>query len=316
MIPEVLPDVTQEIRDAVSKDIKSFQPRSNYASSLGHPCTRYGVHRRLDWERKPPISSTTQMIFEGGKVLEKTIARQYLERAGYEIVESNRPIHQNDKSGMFERLNIAGYLDFIAKKGSFEFPVEVKTMGPFDWDKIGSIEDLLYSKKTWHKTYPGQLTLYLLARNYEVGMFLFINKLTFEPKHIWVNLDMTYAEELVQRAEVIEKHMKSKTYPDRIPYDDQVCGKCEFAKVCLGDIIRTEAEILTDDILIERLERREELKVAKKEYEELDEQVKKELKAVQKGVAGNFMIIGKEVKRKGFTVDDKTIWQTSIKRFE
>lgn len=317
--PEILPDIAAEIHAEIQKDIQLIEPRSNWASSLGHPCARYGVHRRLDWQRKPLHSTTTQMLFNLGKVVEQHIAKDYLERAGYTILEHDRPIAM-EKSGMISRLQIGGKLDFIARDDrkdrnfGFTFPVEVKTMMPYDWEKINTIEDLLFSKKTWHKTYPGQLTLYLLGKDFDIGCFMTINKATAEPKIIWVHLDYTYAEELLQRAEVINKHVSVKTYPERIPYDDQICGRCDFAKVCLGDIVRTEAEILTNEDLISKLEQREKLKAAAKEYEELDKDVKKDLQGIKKGVAGEFVIIGKEVNRKGYTVEDKAYWQVGIKK--
>lgn len=315
VVTPALPDVSQEIRDAFQKDIRVVQPQSNWASSLGHPCARFGVHRRVDWRSRPAHSVTSEFIFNGGRVIERYIAKDYLEKAGYEIVENNTPI-QAEPTRTLEKLNIGGKLDFVCRKESLKFPVEVKSMAPYDWEKINSIEDFLHSKKTWHKTYPGQLTLYLLGRDYEIGMFLMINKLTYEPKHIWVHLDYTYAEGLLKRAEEINKHVADSTYPDRIEYDEQVCGKCDFASICLESIVRTEAEVLTDDSLIEKLERREELKAAKSEYEEIDAECKKALQGVKKGVAGNFMVIGEEVQRKGYTVEEKTIWQTSIKRLQ
>src|SRR5689334_21584856 len=112
MTPEILPDIAAEIHAEVAKDIQLIEPRSDWASSLGHPCARYGVHRRLDWQRKPLHSTTTQMLFNLGKVVEKHIAKDYLERAGYTILEHDRPI-STEKSGMISRLLIGGKLDFV-----------------------------------------------------------------------------------------------------------------------------------------------------------------------------------------------------------
>ena len=181
MIPQSLPDIAAEIHAEVQKDIQLVEPRSNWASSLGHPCSRYGVHRRLDWQRKPLHDTKTQMLFNLGKVIEQHVAKDYLERAGYTILEHDRPIAA-EKTGMISRLQIGGKLDFIARDDrrdrnpGFTFPVEVKTMMPYDWERINSIEDLLFSKKSWHKTYPGQLTLYLLGKDFEIGCFMMINK--------------------------------------------------------------------------------------------------------------------------------------------
>lgn len=308
-----LPDIVADIRKAHEQDIKMVQPMSNWASSLGHPCARYGVHRRLDWQRKPLHDVTTQFIFNGGKVIEQHIAKTYLERAGYQIIEADRPI-QVESTGTLKRLQIGGKLDFICRKDGFSFPVEVKSSAHYTWEKINVIEDFLFSKKSWLHSYPAQLALYLLAKDYEIGCFLLISKQTFEPKVIWMHQDYSYAEELLQRAEVINKHVAAGTYPERIPYEDQICGKCDFAKVCLGDVVRTEAQILDNEDLLSKLEQREKLKAAAKEYEELDAEVKRELQGIKKGVAGEFVIIGKEVHRKGYSVEDKAYWQVGIKK--
>jgi hypothetical protein len=73
-------------------------------------------------------------------------------------------------------------------------------------------------------------------------------------------------------------------------------------------------ESLTNDELISKLEQREKLKPAVKEYEELDSDVKKELKGIKKGVAGDFVVIGREMTRKGYAVEEKTFWQVGIKK--
>lgn len=314
-IDTALPDIAAEIRDAVGREIKQYPVNSNWASALGHPCERNLVYRRLNWKDKPPIGVVQAMIFNGGKVIEQNIAKVYLEKAGYQIVEADRPI-QTEATGTLSKLQIAGYLDFICRKGKFEFPVEVKSMAPHSWEKISAVEDFLFSKKTWEKSYPGQLTLYMLGRDYEIGAFMLINKLTYEPKIVWVHLDYTYAESLLKKAENVNKYVAANAYPDRIEYDDAVCGRCDFAKVCLADVVRTEADILTDDSIIEKLTRREELKEAKEEFEEIDEEVKVALRGIKKGVAGSFLIVGKEVSRKGYQVPDKTFWQTSIRRMQ
>jgi tRNA G37 N-methylase TrmD len=125
---------------------------------------------------------------------------------------------------------------------------------------------------------------------------------------------MTYAEELCQRAEIINKNVADKTYPERIPYDDNICAKCEFATLCLKDIVRTEAEILDDAELVDELEERESLKVARGRYEELDKTVKKKLANIKKGVAGDFMVLGKAVHRDAYLVEPSDYWQVSIKK--
>ena len=310
-----LPDVVGQIKTAVSKEIKTNQPVSNWASKIGHPCARYLVHARLDWDKTIPITVEKKMLFDLGHVFERNVAKVYLEKAGFEIVEMDRPV-QSEGSGLLKRVKIHGKLDFICRdeKTKFEFPVEVKSASPHIWEAVDDIEGMLMSKHFWIRQYPAQLMVYLLGKNYEVGLFLMINKVSGEPKAIWIHQDYTYAEELIKKAEMVNKHVEAGTYPDRINYDESVCGKCDFATLCLKDIVRTEADILDDPDLIEKLEERESLKPAHKRYEEVDRDVKKQLKGIKKGLAGDFMILGKTVVRDAYTVNASEYFKTDIKK--
>jgi CRISPR/Cas system-associated exonuclease Cas4 (RecB family) len=317
-----LPNIEQDIRDALAKDIRIYHPRSNYASALGHPCARRGVYARANWQDKKLHDVTTEMIFRGGKMIEQHIAKEYLEQAGYEILMNNVPI-ESESSRMLDKLQIGGRLDFmVRKKGdSFKFPVEVKSMVHHEWERLTCIEDFLQSKRHWVKSYPGQLALYMLGKDCEYGMFLLISKQTFEPKAIWVNLDYTFAETLLKRAEEINAHVAAGTYPERIQYDDGICGRCDFAHICLPDVMREGAAFLEDPMLIEMLEQRDALKDKvdgpKHELEDLDKSIKKLLEGVAKAVVGGkWMVIGKMVKRAGYAVEDTEYWTTSIKKIE
>lgn len=318
-VPEVLPNVSQEILDAYEKDIWKAQPKSNWASKLGHPCLRHLVHHRLDWDKAEKINVELALIFEGGKTLEKAVAKPYLEKAGYEIVEMDRSIQTSDNQ-LFRDANINGKLDFICRKNGFEFPVEAKTMAPHLFNKVESIEDLLFSKHVWHRSYPGQLMMYLLGKNYEVGMFILINKVNFMPRHIWVHQDYTYAEELIQKTQRVNQYVDKGEYPDRINYDPSVCGKCEYANVCLGDIDRKEAELVTEsqweEILEEYMELKKERKPFNDRYDELDEMIKKRFEGVEKAIVGDFIVTGRWVDRKPFTVEGGRSWRKQVRRIE
>lgn len=312
--PEILPDVGAQIVEAFQKDVKLRPALSNWASRIGHPCTRHLVHARLDWEKKPLHDGRREILFNYGKMIERHIARQYLEKAGYTIVEHDRPV-QNESSGLLKRVKLHGYLDFIVRDpNGWEFPVEVKGVQPWTWEKATTIEDLLFAKHVWTRQYPGQLMVYLLGRDYEIGMFLMINKANGLPRAIWVEQDYTYAEELIQKAETVEKHVTAGTYPDRIEYDESVCGSCDFAHVCLPDTLRTEVDVLTDPDLIAELEERESLKDAKRRYDEVDKAVKERLQGIPKAAVGDFAIFGKTVERKSYTVEAGSYWKTDIKR--
>lgn len=318
-ITEALPDVVGDIHRAIDKEITNYPVRSNWASKMGHPCERHAVHNRLDWDKKEKHSSTREMVFQGGKVLEKNVARVYLQKAGYDIVEEDRPI-DTERSGTLRKLEISGRLDFVIRKAGEkrEFPVEVKSMNQWDWEKINSTEDMTLSQKVWQRGYPAQLMLYLFGKDAETGLFLLINKATYEPKVIWCQLDYQYTETLLQKAKRVNEHVAAGDYPHRIEYDDNVCGRCEFAHICLPDYIRAEAKIVTDQAVEDMLDEMEELKVKAKplndRVDEIKEAMKRTFEGVQKAVAGKWIVVGKLVKRTGFTVEPKEFWQTSYKK--
>lgn len=283
-----LPDIAQEIKDAFAKEIKQYPCNSNWASKLGHPCLRHLVHWRLDWDKLPPSTDVVrQFIFNGGKVIERYIAKDYLEKAGYEIVENNKSVAWREKQ-------IGANLDFTIRKRPAvnDIPVEVKGLQHYDWQKINCVEDFLESKKIWNRGYPAQLTIYMIQKSTEYGLFLLISKQTFEPKTIWVHLDYTYAESLVKKAEEINKHVASNTYPDRIDYAPYVCDKCDFQFLCMPDTERKGAEFIDSDEWTDKLKRYVELDPLTKEYESINEEIKDTFKEKDVIIGSDFRVTG------------------------
>lgn len=316
---EMLPDIEGDIYKAIEKEITMWPVRTNWASKLGSPCERQGVHNRVDWDKKEKHGVTLEMIFQGGKVIEKHIARTYLMKAGYDIVEEDRSI-DTERSGIIRKLQIGGKLDFVVRKSGkkAEYPVEAKSINQFDWEKINSIEDMTASPKLWMKAYPAQLMMYLFGKDYETGLFLLINKATYQPKVIWVQLDYIYTEALLQKAQRINGHVAKGTYPVRIPYDEKVCGRCDYANVCLDDVTRAQAQIVTEADAEEKLD---ELEALKKKVRPLNDRVeeinnwkKAAFNGVEKAIVGGWMIIGRMMHKKSFTVPESEYWQVTPKR--
>lgn len=312
-----LPNVSEQIRAAVLKNQKPpFPVRSNWASKLGHPCARHAVHARLDWASRPPVSVTSEMIFRGGELLEQTMAKNYLEAAGYKIVRNNeRP---DDKTKLFDQLLIGCKLDFVVEApppAAFRFPIEVKTMQGHYFDKLDTIEDMLGSPKVWHQCYPAQLILQMLGGDFEYGMFLMINKANFDVKHIWVHLDYSFAERLLQRAKLINDHVAKGTYPDRIKYNPDICGSCDYSRVCLGDVERKELIVIDNAQLVEMLRKREELKKAKADYETIDEAIKEYFGGKeQQALVAEFVVRTMKRKRGEYSVKASEYFVVDIKK--
>lgn len=270
-----LPDIEGAWKALKSKRIKQFPQNNLRASSMGNSCDRYHYHSIHDWKEKVLHDEVLQSIFDEGNLHETDVMRELVEM-GFQVVEQQRGF-QLDKP------LITGHIDGILRWKGHDFPFDVKSIAPYDFNKIESIEDLLYSKKAHQRNYPAQLQLYLLMTGNPVGCLIFKNKLTGELKAIWSQIDYDYCEQILKRAERVYAALAKNEPPARIN-DFDACQKCSFAHICLPDLKAGEGVQAIDDIELQALlERREALVDAAKEYKTVDEDVKE---LVTRGGAG------------------------------
>jgi len=265
---------------------------------------------RTRWEEQelPPVD--LEFIFEGGRFIEK-LALQQLEDAKIEIAEQQRDFE-------WKQYQITGHVDCRIKLNGVRPPCEIKGISPFEWDKIDSAEDMLLSKRVWVRGYPAQLQLYMLMATEGYGVFYLLNKLTYQPKAIWMTLDYQFCEGLIKKAERINKHIAEKTLPDRCS-DFDVCSKCSFRHICLPDLKQLEGlQIIDNERLENLLLKMEETKEVQKEYKRADEEVKKIVEGKDKLLVGNFFVSGKWIKGvKPATIEQPfKYWKKKIVRVE
>jgi CRISPR/Cas system-associated exonuclease Cas4 (RecB family) len=296
--------IVEKLRENVERNIKAFPVNSNRASDLGNPCLRYHVFNRTKWEQKSLHDVGLQQIFNLGNDIEE-IALRELAAAGVKVIEQQKPFN-------WKEYQITGHLDGLVMLDGKAYPLEIKSCSPFVFDAIHTADDLKKGKYAYLRKYPTQLTLYMLMSNIERGVFLFKNKVSGAYKEIWLDLDYDLGEQALKRAEAINAHLSAGTVPDPIEYNEE-CDKCGFVHICLPDHIGKEVEIDTGE-LATMLDRLETLKPSVKEYEEIDEQVKKVVEGREKVLAGGWFITGTYQTRKGFTVAEKTFWVKKIRR--
>ncbi|HDP36501.1 MAG TPA: Dna2/Cas4 domain-containing protein [Candidatus Atribacteria bacterium] len=261
----------------------------------------------------PPVER--EFIFDGGRNIEN-LALQDLQEAGYKTIQQGRDFELKEQE-------ITGHLDCLISDNGQNYPCEIKGISPFDFDKLNSAEDMLKSEKPYIRAYPAQLQLYLFmaavnkltSQEKPEGLFYIKNKLTFLPKEIWVELDYEYVEELLRKAERINKHIQNGTLPERIE-DISVClNYCPFQAICLPDIRRAEGIEILDDIEAERtIKRWFELKDAASEYAELDKRLKDYCQGKDKKILGDYLITGKKISKNLPAQQARTIeyWQKKI----
>lgn len=284
MISNQLPDIHQIWREYKKSKIAAYPQNTLRASTLGNPCDRFHFYSIKNWKERALHDEILQSIFDEGNLHEEDVIRQ-LKAAGLEIVEQQR-------SFQHDRPLITGHIDGIIRWNGKSYPFDVKSISPFDYQKINCAEDLIFSKKIHQAQYPAQLQLYMLMMGADQGCFILKNKLTGEIKPIWMQIDYDYCESLLKRAERVYAAIQADSAPERID-DSSKCTKCTFAHICLPDVQFEKSTMLMDDAeLAGMLERRASLESAADEFEELDKSIKEVVKSTGDGerICGDFLL--------------------------
>lgn len=300
--------VLDRIYESKKKNIKVYPQHVVRASEIGHPCERYLVFSITNWKDKAPHDPSLEFVFEGGRMVEDLAVKDF-EEAGFKVY---RP--EPDKAIMESKPKISGHIDIRVDFGDGKvYTGEIKGLNIIDWDSLNSVQDFFKSKKPWIQKYPAQLMTYLYIKGEERGFFYLKSVPRFQPKLIWVDLDLDYMESILQKTERIENHLNNKTLPEPINNPD-MCQKCPFVHVCLPDIKRQAMEFIIDNEFTEMLERHEELKESYKEYNFIDKEIKKRIEGKESVMAGNYLITGKKIQRKGYQVPDCEYWKYDISK--
>jgi CRISPR/Cas system-associated exonuclease Cas4 (RecB family) len=215
--------IVEKIDSSKEAKICLYPTHANRASCLGHPCTRYLVYKRTKWDEQIPHNVGLQYIFDLGNEFEK-IALQELAQAGFSIIEQQRTLAYKDA-------NITGHIDGLIQIDGELYPIDIKSIHPFLFDKINTIHDIINSKY-WHiKGYYTQMQLYLFMNKKDKGYLLFKNKTTGRYKEIEVLYDQKHIDETIKKAKAIERHIESNTLPDTIAWSTE-CERCPFKHLC------------------------------------------------------------------------------------
>lgn len=278
---------------------------SNRASSIGHVCERKLVFDRTRWQDATLYDVGLQFIFDEGNLQERQVLRD-LADADVTVIDQQRDYE-------WKPYQLTAHLDGkVLDEAQRPCPLEIKSMSPFIFKQISTAEDILCSKKPYIRAYAAQMQVYLLLSNSHRGVFLFKDKSSGQLKEIWMELDMEFAESLIQKCERINQHVEAGTTPDPIPWDEDVCGRCPYAHICLPEAKREAMDLTNDPELEQQLIRRAALAPLRKEYQDLDEEVKDKLKERPKVLCGDFLITGKWIEPKG----KPKYWKSDIQRIQ
>jgi hypothetical protein len=264
----------------VEKIKEKYQPvqypiHSNRCSTLGHPCLKFLVHERLDWNLKAPIPYKTLMKMEMGKLIERQTIIELLQ-AGFDIIHQQMPYFLRD-------YQISGKIDGKILFNGKVYPIEIKSMESWNLKKFNKAEDLLNADKFYYQGYYHQLNLYLYMMHLqnekiENGIFI-LRGFDGSWKEIHMQLNEEKALEILEKAKIINEHVEKKTYPTPLwksnPDKLDVCFSCSYKHICLTEAKGFEKVIFqNDDELLSLLQERAELEEYAKRYEELTEKIK------------------------------------------
>lgn len=299
-------DIKQRLEEKAASKIKIYPVQHLSASRLGHPCERYLYLLIKHWDEQKAHDVGLQHIFDLGNSIEE-YAIERLKEAGFEVITPTV------RSWRIEKPLITGREDLRIKDENGELiPVEVKGLSPQEFDKLNTVEDFLKSKKHYVRGYPSQLFVYMYHFAKEHGLFVLVNKLTGEIKPIDVYMDYEYGDECLKKAERIYKALETDTPPDSCD-DISVCENCNLQHIC-GQVKRVPADIELDDELENLINRKNEFAPTKKEFDEIDKQIKTIVGEREKIVTGSYLITRKAVTREAYTVEASTYHKINIKR--
>jgi hypothetical protein len=148
----------------------------------------------------------------------------------------------------------------------------------------------------------------MYGNNCEAGLFIISN--FRQLKVIPIYLDLGECEAILQRLERNWGKLKNKEYPEPIEYNAEVCGYCGFSGICPVLHVNEGAAMIDSPELTAKLDRREELSGAAKEYKNIDDEVKEnfKVKGIAEAVVGNKWMV--KVKRSvSVGVDTKALPQ-------
>jgi hypothetical protein len=312
-----LPQLTAEYIVSEYEKYKSSKRRggtlatANWPTVLANQCEAYAVYMRtVPPERRRKIGTDLAMIFEEGNEQHRIVKRDLAE-AGFECSDE-------ETQAAWPKYQISGRKDLkIWKHGYAEkLNVEVKSCSPYTFDAINSADDLKKSSKDWLVKWWKQVSLYQVLIGVERYLMLLKNKSTGAIKIIEFHLDdegYQAAEAMLKKAERVNHLVQIGEPPSPAQKlgDADVCCECEFFDTCLPEIaFGPGATVLSEEEATElsaQLDRREALEPAKREFDQIDREVKGSIKALALGgtnkvVAEEWIATVKDVGKDAYTV--------------
>jgi hypothetical protein len=289
--------VAERLVDRHAEDVRSrikVTPQAHLrASSFGYKCDRRLYHDVRDWQTKRPVDPHVQQYFDRGNDQEPLIER-ILSRLGFRIIQSQVALFDKE-------LKISGHPDGIIAEDEIggRIVVDIKSTLQANLLSCRDADDLKANQ--WGLRYYTQVMIYMRAQGIGAGMLILWDAQNWRP----VPAPFAYDAEFVrvhieERARRLNDHLDRNDPPAHIQ-DSRECRHCpHFGLACNPPIsFGAGAQILTDEELLDDIERHRELEPIGKEFAQLDTRIKARLKDPNKDdpSEGIFIIGPYEIRR-------------------
>jgi hypothetical protein len=300
-----------------------------YASSF-RECTRRMVYEMTVPDQQPALDAHVLAKFRRGDDRERDLLAD-LTTIGRNADPPFRIIGQQERFALRDRKSrtvVVGKVDARLEINGARAPIEVKSWSPFLVDRLDRFDDVFANR--WTQSGGYQLLSYLFGAGEPFG-FLLLDQ-SGVPKLLPVELDrhLDRVEVFLTRAELALDHVVAGTLPDFLEGEPDECTtRCPFYGATCNPPLSAPGglTVLDDPELEAALERREAIKKIGKEFNDLDDELKKRLRGVTRGVVGKFEVRGywgkqprlelpADVKAKYTTVDPRGRFTLQITRHE
>jgi len=312
----------------LARSARTAEPHPYAYASAFRNCERRMVYEMTTPQTLPPWPPEVLARFRRGDDRERDLLAD-LTRIGR---DADPPFTLSGQQERFKlkdhkgRIAISGKVDARIEIAGARAPLEVKAWSPMMVDRIETFADLF--DNPWTKSGAHQLLSYLFGAGEPFG-FLLLDRSGI-PKLLPVELDqhLERMEDFLTRAEKAIDHVEANTLPPFLEGDAAECKRCAwYGNECNPPLIGKGAVVLTDPELIKRLARRDELAAGAREFDRLDKAIKEELRGIEEGIAGPFVINGKyqkkttvdvppEIKKQYTTTDPKGGFRIEIVRLD
>lgn len=269
-------EVVQSKFDAESEKRNLVENRNfNRASALGwtQDCLRYLVMVRLFPEQNVITPEQKKRMREG--YIQERMMREEVKASGIEVVKTE-PL-------LWKDYLIKGEVDEQIKLEGEVLPLDYKSCSSAVYKEVSrcqTSEDLLKSRFLWVRHYPAQLVTYDHLYDRKMGLLLFKNKESGEKHPVLVPKNDKAMSLILDGVTIVNEAVRKREVPPPIWID--ACKSCGYVEACWKPAERVEKEIrrVSDQDLEVLLHQRQEVLEAHNRYEELDEQVKMNLKLI------------------------------------